>query len=335
MAVIQFGFAEDQQSILKGWIMSFYSRILALGISALLIPKFSIADAPLKGPYYTSPDYGSGQFYSFWQVDFSSQVGPDHQNIGYWTDPTGKQNLKFVDLTIRGGANSCIEIETSALSGMDQYQDTRMWWTDHDSHDYWQALDDNGGFDNYSKSVLFFGASISHIFVRISAYDTRSNNMDFQIAVKETPNSSMEACNPNLVPYFLGGSQKVIPEGTRQAESYTSQSGTTGVSGGTGIYRDFGGNGSYLEWNNINGGTGGSASINFNVANAGTDIRRCKLYLNGIYMGEKTVPNTGGWNTWQLWGWNVHLAPGNNVIRLVQSTTGGPNVDDMRIYENN
>lgn len=317
-------------------VMQLFIRFSALTMFVPLIANISMADAPLRGPYYQSPDYGiDGKFHSYWTVDFTTQVGPDHQNIGYWTDPTGKQNLKFIDLTIRGGANSCLEVETWPLTSLDQFRDTRMWWTDHDSHDNWQPLDDNGGPDNYSKAVLFFNPTISHIFVRISAFDTRSNNMDFEIALSETPNSTLQACNPNLVPYNTGGSQKVIAPAIHQAENSTSQSGTTNVSGGTGTYRDFGGNGSYLEWNNINGGTGGSASINFNTANAGTDIRRCKLYLNGIYMGEKTVPNTGGWNTWELWSWNVHLAPGTNTIRLVQTTTGGPNVDDVRIYENN
>lgn len=150
-------------------VMSLRSKLNTFGLMMLILANSSEADAPLKGPYYSSPDHGSGMFHSSWPVDFSSQVATDHQNTGIWTDPTGKRNLKFVDLTIRGGANSCVEVETWALAGSEQYQDTRMWWMDHDSHDNWQPLDDNGGVDNYSKAVLFFGASISHIFVRISA----------------------------------------------------------------------------------------------------------------------------------------------------------------------
>lgn len=303
-------------------------------LSMLLLPQLAMADGPLQGPYYASPDDGNGQFYSSWPVDFTAQVATDHQNTGIWTDPSGKQNLKFVDLTLRGGGNSCIEVRTQALTGTGQYQDTRMWWTDHDSHDNWQPLDDNSGIDNYSKAVLFFNYNISHIFVRISAYDTRSNDMDFQIVVLETPRSTRQTCNPNLEPYFLGGSQKVIPLHRHQAEQATGQSGTINKAGGTGTYRDFGGNGSYLEWNNIDGGTGGGAGIYFNVANAGTDVRKCILYLNGISMGEKTVINTGGWNLWENWGWNVHLAPGTNKIRLLQTSIGGPNIDYVEVGGN-
>lgn len=314
--------------------MKMIPRIFIIVLMSTLIPKYSMADSPLLTPYYSSPDDGSGEFFIDWNVDFSSQVIPDHQNIGIWTDPTGKQNLKFIDLTIRGGGNSCIEVETLPMSGSSAYQDTRMWWTDHDSHDYWQPLDDNGGLDSYSKSVLFFNYSISHIFVRISAFDTRSNNLDFRIRLKEKPASTVQECNPNLIPYFLGGSQKIIPALNYQAENYSSQSGTVGKTTGSVVYRDFGGSGSFLEWNNINGGTGGSAGVYFRIGNTGTDIRRCTLYLNGVSMGEKTVINTGGWETWELWGWNVHLAPGTNTIRLVQTTSGGPNVDEVRIFEN-
>ena len=116
-----------------------------------------------------------------------------------------------------------------------------------------------------------------------------------------------------------------------QAEAYTSQSGNTvqtTYSGYTGSgYVDFGGNGTWLEWNNIGGG---GSTLAFRYANGSTVNRQCELRVNGTVIGNLSMVPTGNWTTWATNTVTVTINPGNNTIRLTANTSnGGPNLDSV------
>lgn len=121
-----------------------------------------------------------------------------------------------------------------------------------------------------------------------------------------------------------------------QAESYTSQSGTTietlnaGYSG-TG-YVDYGGNGTWMEWNNVNVSTTGSKTLTFRYANGSTVNRTCEVKVNGVSIGSLSFAPTSGWTNWTTAYITATLNSGNNTIRIAATTSsGGPNIDRMNI----
>lgn len=121
---------------------------------------------------------------------------------------------------------------------------------------------------------------------------------------------------------------------TYEAETYSSTSGcstSTQHSGYTGSgYVDFGGNGTWVEWNTINVGSSGSATLTFYYANGGSTSRDCVLTVNGSSAGTVSFPQTGNWTTWDSSSISVSLNSGNNTLRLTANGTyGGPNVDSL------
>lgn len=121
----------------------------------------------------------------------------------------------------------------------------------------------------------------------------------------------------------------------KEAENYASQSGcqvSTANPGysGTG-FMDFGGAGSYVEWT-ISVSAAGGADFSFTYASGDVNVRKCDLIINGVNTGNVDFPGTGGWSAWGSTSKNsLRLNNGNNTIRLVQTTSGGPNVDKLSI----
>jgi len=128
----------------------------------------------------------------------------------------------------------------------------------------------------------------------------------------------------------------VIPAVIYQAENYTSQSGNsvlTDFGGYTGSgYVDFGSNGAWLEWNNIDGGSGDNASLIFRYANGSAVNRQCGLSVNGASIGNLSFAPTGTWGDWTTQTVTVSLNSGNNTVRLtVNTSNGGPNLDYVNV----
>lgn len=121
-----------------------------------------------------------------------------------------------------------------------------------------------------------------------------------------------------------------------QAESYTANNGcvrSTSNSGYTGTgYVDFGGNGTWMEWNNINVPTAGRYNLTLRYANGGTGSRQAAAIINGVNRGNASFNITGGWTKWATDTITVDLRQGNNTIRFQANTSvGGPNVDNMDV----
>jgi hypothetical protein len=131
-----------------------------------------------------------------------------------------------------------------------------------------------------------------------------------------------------------------VPEGTcgktYQAESYTKQSGCTLDNDHTGFtgtgFMDFGGSGTYVEWNNINVATAGSRVLTFRYANGSANARKALILVNGAAVGNVDFSPTGAWTNWKTAAITTSLIAGNNVIQVRASTSsGGPNLDNMLV----
>jgi hypothetical protein len=121
---------------------------------------------------------------------------------------------------------------------------------------------------------------------------------------------------------------------TYEAEDYASQSGTSlksqgGASGGTLV--DYGGNGSYMQWDDISEGAG-SATLTFTYYNGSSSNRQGEVIVNGTNVGNVAFAPTGNWNTSGTASIVATLAAGNNTVRVRANTgSGGPNLDYVEI----
>lgn len=142
------------------------------------------------------------------------------------------------------------------------------------------------------------------------------------------------------VSYDLGDAgaldDKALPSASYQGESRTAQSGCTTASNRAGYtgsgYADFGGNGTWIEWNNIAAPAAGRYDLRFRYANADSGNRAAAILVNGASVGTVPFAGTGDWTIWSTASISVSLARGNNTIRVLANTgVGGPNVDRVDV----
>jgi|GEM_PF-1101985 len=121
-----------------------------------------------------------------------------------------------------------------------------------------------------------------------------------------------------------------------EGENYTAKSFdcTVGTSNfpyvGSG-YMDMGGNGSYVEWNNIYSETAGNRTLLIKYANGSGTSRPCELKVNGVVVKKILFPSRfADWNYYWVARVTVNLNAGNNTVRLTANTaSGGPNIDNV------
>lgn len=97
---------------------------------------------------------------------------------------------------------------------------------------------------------------------------------------------------------------------------------------------DYGGAGTYIEMDNVDGGVGGVCSITTNYAN-GSSTRVLSVTINGVLQGDLlSCPSTGAWTNWEDSNLiQVPCTPGpTNTIRLTAGpNTAGPNVNSITV----
>ena len=99
---------------------------------------------------------------------------------------------------------------------------------------------------------------------------------------------------------------------------------------GTG-YMDYGGNGSWIEWNNVTIPKDGFYLLNFRYASASSD-RSSDIIVNGTKVDELKFSKTGAWTEWRTDLTMASLNKGNNTIRVMAgSRNGGPRLDRMEV----
>lgn len=119
-----------------------------------------------------------------------------------------------------------------------------------------------------------------------------------------------------------------------EAEDRTSDHDASFSSGNSGYlgsgYMDYGGSGSYVEWNNVALPAAGSYTLDFRYASSYYG-RPARLFVGGV---EKAgIPFSAGFPSWSDWRVNtvtVTIPAGTNTIRVVAIDTG-PNLDRMTI----
>ncbi len=196
----------------------------------------------------------------------------------------------------------------------------------------WTASTDNVGVAGYE---VFAGG--------ISKGTTTTTSMNVTGLTCATPYSMTvkaydSAGNTSAASTGLNVTTSACPGTTTyQAESYTSQSGcaiATDHSNYTGSgYVDYGGNGTWMEWNNINMSSAGSKTLIFRYANGSTVNRTCNVIVNGVSVGTVNfAPHTTSWSNWTTVSIAANLNSGNNTIRVTATTSnGGPNLDKLDI----
>lgn len=99
---------------------------------------------------------------------------------------------------------------------------------------------------------------------------------------------------------------------------------------GTGTI-DFGGDGSWIEWDTVTS-TGGNTDLIFTYANGDTKNRSCDISINGSKVGSVDFQPSGGFGAWTETNISVSLDQGINTVRITANTSaGGPNFDKMEV----
>jgi hypothetical protein len=132
------------------------------------------------------------------------------------------------------------------------------------------------------------------------------------------------------------GEEKAAPSLRYEAENRTAQSGCSVASNKAGFtgtgFMDFGGNSSWIEWNNVNAAGAGDYTLTLRYANGGSAARPAVVAVNGRSAGSAQFSATGSWTTWKTTSLTVSLKRGLNTIRLTANTSaGGPNVDHVEL----
>lgn len=112
---------------------------------------------------------------------------------------------------------------------------------------------------------------------------------------------------------------------------------------GTG-YADYGADdGYYVEFSNVDGGSGGWCILNFRYSMGSPDARPLAVTLNGEYVGELAIATTvdsnglGSWSVWEEETFVTVCDAGMNTIRVTSTVdrVGGPNLDYMSYQDAN
>ncbi len=129
-----------------------------------------------------------------------------------------------------------------------------------------------------------------------------------------------------------GGGNPGGPTTTLESESGAVGGGTvieSSISGYTGTgYANFPGNGGYLEFLNVDGGSGGSADMVLRYA-LGNTPRTVSLIVNGVAQ-PLTFPGTGNWSIWSTLTVAIPLNAGAvNTVRIQSTGQDSGNIDSV------
>jgi beta-glucanase (GH16 family) len=121
-----------------------------------------------------------------------------------------------------------------------------------------------------------------------------------------------------------GGTGGISATSTIQAESYSAQSGTqTETTTDTGGGQDVGwiANGDWLQYNNVNFGSGGLHNFNLRLASgaAAGVSGTVEIHLDSLSnpaIGSISIANTGGWQSWRSVPGSMSTVTGTHTVYL-------------------
>jgi hypothetical protein len=167
---------------------------------------------------------------------------------------------------------------------------------------------------SFTTAVSFPVVATAYLDYRISL-TTRSDPAQFKFAEIELPGEIQAAVT------------KYEPEDAIISAS-TIQTASTGD-----MYVDFNGSGSYVEFTNVDGGSGGSCVLSINYANGKSSPKPVDVMLNGQAVGTMTIVNGKSWADLLNEAIEATCVPGlNNVVRFT-SSAGSPNIFSMTVYK--
>jgi len=170
-----------------------------------------------------------------------------------------------------------------------------------------------------------------------------SGNLFFNDSIKVTyvPGNITAADKGDLEVFSSFVIDNPIPEptwysvpGKVEAENYTLQFGTdteTTADTGGGLNVGWTDAGDWLVYAIENNTDETEFELSFRVA-AQEASRRFDFYINDVRKGQVTVPNTGGWQSWQSVVRKISLEKGKQYLKLL-AVTGGFNINYFDIYE--
>jgi len=139
-----------------------------------------------------------------------------------------------------------------------------------------------------------------------------------------------------------GSNPTATPTSTPSSSSTTYQAENASLGGGVSVdtnhtgyngtgFVNFPATGGYVEYQNVDGGSGGSRTLVFRFALGASSSRTGQLTVNGVTQNITFQP-TGSWNTWNTMNVTVNLNSGTtNTIRLQSTGQDLANQDQMTV----
>lgn len=91
--------------------------------------------------------------------------------------------------------------------------------------------------------------------------------------------------------------------------------------------------GSYVEFTNVDGGSGGNCVLNVNYSNRFSNGKPIEVTVNGNVVGSFDIRPTLSGADWNNEALEATCAPGMNTIRLTAALSGGAPVNHLTVYK--
>lgn len=193
------------------------------------------------------------------------------------------------------------------------------------------ASDANGSV----TSVQFFRNGISIGTDTTSPYSVTWNAVpagSYQLTAVATDNGGAQTTSSTVnITVGSGGTTTTI-----QAEAGTVGGGTTIDNNNAGFngtgFANFSLSGGFLQFNNVNGGAGGTCTITVRFALGATTSRTGQRIINGGTAQNITFNPTGSWTTWNTMSFTATLNAGTgNTIRFQSNGQDLANIDQITV----
>jgi len=194
------------------------------------------------------------------------------------------------------------------------------------------ASDANGSV----TSVQFFRNGVSIGTDTTSPYSVTWNNVpagSYSLTAVATDNGGAQTTSAART-ITVGGGGGVTT--TIQAEAASFGGGVTIDSNNAGFngtgFANFPATGGFLQFNNVNGGAGGTATITVRFALGVTTARTGQRIINGGTAQNITFNPTGSWTTWNTVSFTATLNSGTgNTIRFQSNGQDMGNIDQITV----
>jgi hypothetical protein len=156
-------------------------------------------------PAMSSPLHTFGPFSHYLNIDFDAQsTSAGHVNWSTWTPPGSTPGTRYVDLTLNAklsGEGQCYEFRIEASSAVAN-PDLQLWTADGRSID-----DDGPNLDRKPNAKMWITSPYK---VRVSAYSTGSNSVDFGISNFCYIATTSAQCDDGIRPFYNQATNSIV-----------------------------------------------------------------------------------------------------------------------------